>query len=131
MRAALQQAVFDLLNGALTLNGQPVAVYDNVPEKTATPYVTIGEDALEQVDTDDSLGAEGIVEVTIWTGREYAGRRTAKLVADQVYTVLHQAKPTVTGYTLAALFFETSDGFDEVDGATRRRVEGYRVLLQE
>jgi hypothetical protein len=131
MRTPLQQAVFDLLNGALTLDGNPVAVYDNVPEKTATPYVTVGEDALEEARTDDSYGAEGIVEVTIWTGREYAGKRTAKLIADQVQAILDLAKPTVAGYSLAALFWDSSDGFDEVDGATRRRVEGYRVLLQE
>ena len=131
VRTAVQQAIYDALNGNLALDEAPVPVLDNVPQTTSTPYVTIGEDQLEPVDTDDSRGAEGILEVTVWTGREYAGRKTAKAVADQIYLILHQAKPTVAGYTLAALFWDSSEEFDEVDGATRRTVEGYRVLLQE
>lgn len=135
VNAPLQQAVYELLSaGGLTVPGTPpraVRVYDNVPEGTATPYVTIGEDSLEPDDTDDSRGAEGVVEVVVWTGKEHAGRATAKLIADQIYELVHQAALTVTGYTLARLFWDSSGNFDEVDGLTRRTVLGVRVLLQE
>jgi hypothetical protein len=133
MRTALQQALFTLLDGNLTWGDSAavVPVYDSVPQRTASPYVTIGEDNLEPVDTDDSRGAEGIAELTVWTGKEHAGRKVGKEIADQIYALAHQAKPTVAGYTLAALFWDSSENFDEVDGATRRTVEGYRVLLQE
>lgn len=131
MRSAVQQAIFDLLNEQLVVDGRTVPVYDSVPQRTAPPYVTIGEDQLEPFDTDDSRGAEGIVELTVWSGKEHAGRRVAKLIGDEIYDLAHRAKPTVTGYTLAALFWDSSDNVDESDGATRRTVEGYRVLLQE
>lgn len=142
MRTALQQAVYDLLTagGGLVVAGigpsggaLTVAVLDNVPQGTATPYVTIGEDNLEggPARTDDSEGAEGIVEITIYTGLEHSGRKTAKLIADAVQARLNLAKPSVSGYTLAALFWDSSANFDEVDGLTRRTVEGYRALLQE
>ena len=133
MRTALQTAIYAALtaDGGLVLDGAAVPVFDNVPQGTATPYVTIGEDTLEPEDTDDSRGSDGFVEVSIYTGREYAGRKTAKAIADQVYARLHQAKPAVVGYTLAALFWESSNNFDEVDGITRRTVESFRALLQE
>lgn len=133
MRTALQTAIYTALTaeGGLTVGTTAVPVLDNVPQGTATPYVTIGEDALEPFDSDDSRGSEGIVEISIYTGREYAGRKTAKAIADAIYLRLHQAKPAVVGYTLAALFWDSSNNFDEVDGITRRTVEGFRALLQE
>lgn len=133
MRTALQQATYELLtdSGGLVLAGNVIPVYDTVPEGTPTPYVTIGEDSLEPDDTDDSRGATALVEISVWTGKEYAGRRTAKLVADLIYERAHQAKPAVAGYTLAAFFWTSSSNVDEVDGITRRLVETFRVFLQE
>ena len=133
MRTALQQAIYDLLtaDGGLVIDSRSISVYDSVPQRSPTPYVTIGEDNLEPVNTDDSKGAEGVAEVTIWSGIDHAGRKLAKQVADLVQDRLDQQKPTVAGYTLAALFWDSTDNFDEADGATRRTVEGYRVILQE
>lgn len=132
IRSPLQQALYDALTTPpLELDGRPVSVFDAVPQGTPSPYVTIGEDSLEPDDTDDSRGSEGVLEVSIWSGREYAGRKQAKDIGDAIYARLHQAELAVAGYTLAALFWDSSENFDEADGATRRTVEGYRVLLQE
>lgn len=123
MRSALQQAVYDRLS-ALS-----VPVYDDVQQSTPMPYVVIGEDALQSADTDDSRGAEGTIEIHVWT--DSAGRKQGKDIADAIYTVLHHAQLEVQGYSLAAAFWEESDALDDGDGVIRDVVETYRVLLHE
>lgn len=130
MRWALQVALLEFVTTPpLELEGVTIKVFDSVPSGQPKPYITLGEDNLEPDDTDDSHGAEILAEFTIYS--EYAGRKEAKRVADLLHERLHEATLTVPGYTLARAFLNSSDNFDEVDGATRRTVETYRVLLQE
>lgn len=124
MRSALQQAIYDVLQPALS-----VPVYDDVPQKTPLPYVVIGEDAIQSFYTDDSIGAEAAVEIHIWTS--YAGRKQGKDIADSINAVLHEASLNVPGYSLAVALWDSTENLEEGDGVTREIIETYRVLLQE
>lgn len=125
---AIQSAVFTKLNANLT-----VPVYDNAPQVVDAaegfPYVTIGEDTINEWDTDDTIG--GNVTVTIHTWSRYPGRKETKEIQSEVDAALNRATDlTYAGYHFLGCDHISSDSFLDADGLTRHGVQSFRIYIE-
>lgn len=131
---AIQQAIYSALSGDVGLTALVTAVYDDVPQFSDTgdganfPYVTIGEDSLNNWDTDTELGTDASITVHTWS--RYKGRKEVKQIQSVIYSALHRADLTVSGYNFIGLDWTDSTSFLDTDGFTRHGVCTYRMLLQ-
>lgn len=126
---AVQSAVFTKLDASLS-----TPVYDNAPQRedaaTGFPYVTIGEDTVNEWDTDTELG--GNCTVTVHTWSRYRGRKETKEIQGNVYDALHRATDlTYAGYVFVGVDFISSDSFLDSDGLTRHGVQTFRIYIEE
>lgn len=125
---ALQEALYTRLNNDSTLtdtNG--ASVYDEVPEGSSFPYVTIGETTALEYDTKDLTGSEQTVTFHIWS--QYRGAKEAKNIMDRLHDLLHNYSLSVSGANLINLRFDFGDLLRDPDGVTRHGVMRFRAIL--
>lgn len=127
---ALQKALYETLVGDLALQsllGTPARIFDDVPEETIFPYLTIGE-----VRSRDWRGVEGGIEHDLrfhaWS--RYAGRQEIKKIMSGVYDVLHDGKLNLTGQRLVNLRYVFGDIWRRPDNETYQGVMRYRAMTQ-
>lgn len=129
---AIQAAIYTALNGATAVTAP---VYDDVPQPDDAgsaaqfPYITIGEDVLDQWDTDDSQGCTGTITIHTWS--RAAGRKEVKTLQGAIYDTLARANIAVSGYTLVTLEWVGDQSFLDYDGKTRHGVSTYRIILDQ
>lgn len=125
---ALQERIFATLNNDSNLTStQGVAVYDEVPENSAYPYISIGEATSTDYSTSDLSGSQTTMTIHIWS--QYKGAKEAKNIMDRVHTLLHDTTLTVTGFNLINLRFEFIDTLQDPDGITRHGVMRFRAVM--
>ena len=123
----LQKAIYDLLSGDVTLDGLVSGVFDNVPEGTAYPYVSIGDDVLSDWGSHTFDGASCDVSVHSWA-REL-GRKSVKDIMARVYTLLHNVDLSVSGFSTVACRMENEQTFLDPDGETYHGVQRFKIIL--
>ena len=65
---ALQERLYATLNADNALTSTlGAAVYDEVPENSAYPYVNIGADAQNAYDTKDLNGSDVTINIDVWS----------------------------------------------------------------
>ena len=125
---AFQERLYATLNGDATLtNTLGAAVYDEVPEGSAYPYVNIGEETATAFDTKDLAGSQITINLHVWS--QYKGSKEAKNIMDRVHTLLHDTSLSVTGFNLINLRFEFADILRDPDGITRHGVMRFRAVM--
>lgn len=134
----IQKAVYDrLINyaplaSALADNadmpGLP-AVYDDVPQDAAFPYVTIGEDTLTEWDTDTELGSQSVVTIHTWSRQR--GKAETKRIQGLLYNALHRHDLSIPGYNVIDCLREMNNSALDPDGHTRHGVSNFRIILQK
>lgn len=123
-------SLFQALSTGLTEN-----VWDHVPYQPpgdpddGFPYVVVGEQDLEEWDTDDTVGVQ--ISADVHTFSRALGRKEMREVMDKVYGVLHRATLTATGYNFIDCLFVGADTFQAEDGKTHRGVQTFLVTIQE
>ena len=128
--SAIQTDIYEVLNAGLSY-----PVYDDVPflpEGAPTenfPYVVIGDDTLVPFDNDTQIGVEATLTIHVWS--KYRGRKEAKDIQGEIYTLLNRASLTIAGYDVVDILFEFSETFVENDGNTRHGVQRFRITVQE
>ena len=128
----LQKAIYTALradSSLRTLISNPVRVFDHVPQKTAFPYILIGEAATEDWDTVTTDGMD--ITITIHTWSRYRGMKETKQIMEAILNVLDKSSLTVTGHNLILFLFEFSDTFMDADGFTRHGVQRFRALTSD
>ena len=124
---ATQSAIYTVLSGNIT-----GAIYDDVPDMPAGqptsnfPYTVIGDDTTRAWDWDDGTGKE--ITLTLHTWSKYAGSKEVKTILGQIYTLLHRASLSASGYVFTDCLIEFSEtrreeGNDFRHGITRVRVK--------
>ena len=121
---ALQKAVYGVLDAALS-----VPVYDHVPQKTAYPYVVVGDDTSIPWDTDDSLGAESTVTIHAWS--QYRGRAEVKGLLQQIYDALHRQDIAIENAHTIESIAEFQQTIVESDGLTRHGIIRFRITVDD
>ena len=125
---ALQQAVYTTLSGDSQLTSTLGAgVYDDVPQGSAYPFVTLGDDGAIDYSTVDLVGSQTALNIHVWS-QSYGSRET-KDIMDRIHTLLHDASISVTGYNLINNRFEFSDVLRDPDGITRHGVMRLRAVM--
>lgn len=124
----IQVAVYDKLDSDVTLSGAISGVFDQVPQDyDQFPYVTIGEDTVNEWDGDDFVGAEATITVHVWS--RFSGREECKIVQGYVYDALHRQTLSVIGYNSVDCVQEFSETLLDPDGLTRHGVQQFRLTV--
>ena len=124
---ALQKTVFDALDGDSTLQSKVTDIYDFVPQSTAYPYVTIGDDTTTDNATKNLDGNEHTIMVHTWS--RYRGRKEVKDIMARIYALLNNSSLTVSGASLVNARFEFADILVDPDGLTKHGVQRFRFVV--
>jgi len=125
---ALQEAIYTRLNNDSTLTSTyGASVYDEVPEGSSFPYVSIGETTALDYSTNDVDGSEQTMTLHVWS--QYRGTKETKNILDRLHDLLHDYSLSVTGANLINLRFDFSDLLRDPDGITRHGVIRFRAIL--
>jgi len=131
----VQTAIYDLLAADAPLLALVVGIYDAVPQAedsgstTDFPYITIGEDILNSIDTDDLNIMD--CSITIHTWSRYRGRKEIKEIQDQVYSVLQKKDFIQNSFKFVNIDHSSATSFLDADGQTRHGVQEFNLLIQE
>ena len=125
---ALQSSIYTALNNDSNLTTTlGASIFDEVPEGSSTPYVTIGEDTAIDYSAGSSDGADVTINIDVWS--EYKGSKEAKQIMDRIHDLLHNSNLSITGFNLVNLRFEFSDILRDPDGVTRHGVMRFRAII--
>lgn len=125
---ALQEKVYATLNNDSNLTTTlGAAVYDEVPENSAFPYITMGGGQAVDFSTKDLDGSEVSITLDVWS--RYKGSKEVKNLMDRVHTLLHDSSLSVTGHNLINMRFEFGDVLRDPDGITRHGVMRFRAVM--
>lgn len=127
--SALQRALYARLVGDAALTAGITGVFDHVPEKTAPPYVRLGEGTEVPFDTFDRRGHEASVTLEVWS--EAAGFREALEIADRVVALLTETPLAIDGHQLVSCELDTVSTLTDPDGRTRLVPITLRVRHQD
>lgn len=129
---ALQVAIHTKLSAALGAG----IVFDQVPDNRPGAYVVIGDDTATAWDTDDAPGK--VCTCTLYaystnTGQATTttGYKTAKALAEAVYSGLHLQRLIVAGWESSRAVFEFESAQRSADGISRQIVQRFRVYLHK
>ena len=126
----IQSAIYQRLSDQLTM-----PVYDAVPQaedsgdNSLFPYVTIGEDSVNEFDTDTDNGFD--IDATIHVWSRYRGRREVKQIMGDIYNAMHLHDLAVSNSNTVLCLFQTADSFMDADGITRHGVITFRIVTEE
>jgi hypothetical protein len=123
----VQRALFTQLTANAPLMAQLTGVFDFVPENTALPYLTLGEQSAADWSTKSFSGQEYLLTLHVWSAAR--GRKQAKEIISLVHGALHQTELTITGHHLVNLRFVSSQLFLDEDGLTHHGVMRFRARI--
>jgi hypothetical protein len=127
--APIQQAVYDLLTGDTTLTGLVVGVFDEVPEGTAYPYVTLGE-AIEQPDgAHDRFGRQTVLTLHVWTNTR--GFTDGEAIASRLISLLDHQPLTIDGHHHVVTRYEFSQTLRDPEPHVRHIPIRFRVITEQ
>ena len=125
----VQEAVYDVLTGDTTLMGLIVGVFDEVPEGTRYPYVTIGE-ALEQpANSHDRFGRETVLTLHVWTDTRGFSKGTA--ITSRLVSLLDHQPLTVAGHHHVTTRYEFSQTLRDPEPHVRHIPIRFRVVTEQ
>lgn len=127
---ALQQSIYAALaaDAALTtLLGAP-RIFDDVPQKSDFPYLTLGQSSVRDWSTGTESGDEHILTVHVWS--RASGRKQTHEIMGALKSALHNRALTLAGHRLVNLRHEFSDARREPDGETYHGIVRLRAVTE-
>lgn len=127
---ALQQAVVAELTGDAALAGLlgGARVYDDVPERSAFPYLTIGQTTERDWSTGSEPGSEHVFTLHVWSRAR--GRKQTDAIMAAARDVLHDRPLVLADHRLINLRHEFSDARRDPDGETFHGVVRFRAVTE-
>lgn len=121
--AAVQKAIFEVLNGAAIVGGR---IYDEPPGDVEFPYVVIGEG--DTVDDGNSCfdASEVNVQVHVWSRK--ASFAECKTIGSDIRTALSQPL-TLEGFGNPVALFVFARWLRDPDGKTKHGALQFRYLV--
>jgi hypothetical protein len=126
----LQQSVFAALaaHPALTALIGPGRVYDDVPQGTALPYVSLGPATAQDWSTGSETGTEHLVTVHVWSGA--SGKKQAHEVLGAIRAALHDQPLSLAGHILINLRHERSELRHTPGGKAIQGIARFRAVTE-
>jgi hypothetical protein len=129
--ADLQKALFSELNGDATLvailGGQKV--FDEVPDKTAFPYVTFGRTSIFDWSTGTENGTEQLCTLHIWSNAK--GKKEAFDIMAAIRARLDQAPLELSAHHLVNFRFEFAEVLFDDDQAVYHGLLRFRAVIED
>lgn len=126
----VQKAVWSLLSsnaGLQAIVGDKF--YDQVPDHTLYPYVTVYTESSSDFSTFNKLGEQVILNVHTWS--QANGRQEALSIMTLIDTLLNRANLTISGYSLVGCVREFQEVLLDQDGRTYHGVQRFRIWVTE
>jgi hypothetical protein len=121
----IQQAVYGALTEDATLMSLVGGVYDNPPQNTNPPYVTLGDSTSAPDDLLIESGSQETLTIQVWT--KDGGMRLVKQIMERIYIALHAKRFVISGTLLVSCVNELAEALREADGETRRGIMRFRI----
>ncbi len=127
---SLQQAIFSTLSAdaALTALIGADRVFDDVPQDSPLPYVTLGPVTAQDWSTGSEDGTEHLLTVHVWSGAR--SKKQAHEILGAIRAALHDAPLSLGGHTLINLRHERSDIRRAPDGETIHGLARFRAVTE-
>ena len=127
---SLQQAIFSALTGSTALVNYlgGAKIYDDIPEQTPFPYVTIGQSFMVDWSTATDQGREHSFRIHVWS--RFSGGTEAQLIAEEIIQVLHDAALVLQDNILVNLRFSSADVLRDRDGKTHHNILRFRAITE-
>ena len=129
-----QKAVYEALVANADIIANSIPVYDAVPqpetvENSQYPYITIGEDNHNSIDTDTENMNQVSITVNVWSRQ--LGRAETKRIQGYIYDTLHRARLEQNGFNFVNIMQDSSTSFYDADGITRHGVQTFNLIIEE
>ncbi len=116
------------------LMGNPVPLYDEVPERAAMPYIVHDEPDTSEWDvspteTDAGYGHEHSLMFHVWSA--YEGRKEVADIMRALEVLFRDWAPSLTGHRVVNIRFQLSTVLRDPDGQARHGVIQFRVVTEE
>src|SRR5262245_39109584 len=127
---SLQQSVFAALtaDSALTSLLGGARIYDDVPQGTGLPYLTLGQSTERDWSTGTEDGNEHILTLHVWSNAR--GKKQAHDIIAAVRSALHDQPLTLTGHRLVNLRHEFSEARRDPDGEAIHGIARFRAVTE-
>ena len=131
---SLQQSVFSALtaDAALTALLGADRIYDDVPQGSPLPYLTLGQSTVRDWSTGGDPGTddgnEHVLTLHVWS--DARGKKQASEIIGAVRTALHDQPLTLVGHRLVNLRHEFSEARRDPEGATIHAIARFRAVTE-
>ncbi|MGE0764894.1 MAG: DUF3168 domain-containing protein [Hyphomicrobiaceae bacterium] len=127
---ALQKSIFEVLSDDAAVTDLLGAgrIFDDAPQRTAMPYLTIGQTVVRDWSTGTESGNEHRLTLHVWSRAE--GRHQAHEIMQAVRDALHEQALTLDGHRLVNLRHEISEARREPDGETYQGIVRLRAVTE-
>jgi hypothetical protein len=126
----LQQSVFAALSAdaGLTALIGPDRVFDDVPQATPLPYITLGRIAAQDWSTGGEYATEHVFTVHVWSAAR--GKKETHEILSAIRAVLHDQPLAVAGHSLINLRHERSEIRRDANGETIHGTARFRAVTE-
>jgi hypothetical protein len=127
---SLQQSIFAGLSAdpALTALIGPGRVFDDVPQASPLPYVTLGPVTGQDWSTGSEDGTEHLFTVHVWSAAR--GKKQVHEVLGAIRAALHDQPLSLSGHRLVNLRHERSDIRRTPDGEAIQGTARFRAVTE-
>ena len=127
---SLQQSVFAALtaDAALTALLGAGRIYDDVPQGSPFPYITLGQATAREWSTGSEDGTEHNLILHVWSNAR--GKKQAHEILSAVRTALHDKPLTLAGHRLINLRHEFSEARRDRDGEAIHGTARFRAVTE-
>jgi len=137
---ALQEALIAALRGDAAIAalvgtqafaspiGTVVKVFDPAPQEVTFPYVSLGSEICEPLDTATATGSETAWQIDVWSRKP--GAAEAREIMAAIRACLHEADLTVAGHQFVRGSLLSSRSIPEPDGIGTHGVLLFRFITQ-
>ena len=125
----VQRALYTKLGGDGVLMGMVTGVYDAVPQKTALPYVVIGDGRANVEPADELNITELQMQIDVWG--DATGRKKVLTILNHIFALMHLGTLALAGYQQVLLRCEQADTEIAEQGQNTRGVLIVRAVMAE
>ena len=127
---ALQQSVYATLSADPQVNSLLGAarIYDDVPQKSDFPYLTLGQSSVRDWSTGTEAGDEHLLTLHVWS--RATGRKQTHEIMGALKAALHDHTLILQGHRLIYLRHEFSDARRDPEGDIYHGVVRLRAVTE-
>lgn len=127
---SLQQAIYAALttNAALLSQLGGPHIYDDVPQRTPFPYLTLGQSSVLDWSTGTDDGHEHLLTLHVWS--RAGGRAQVQDIMASIEVALDDQPLTLVGHRLINLRHVLSEARREADGVTYHGIVRLRAVTE-